>query len=104
MLNTVMLEGRITKQPELRQTKTGHKAAFITLAVQPSKNEIVDFINVTLFEKTAELVTDYCGKGDLISVLGYLRTYKKEGKTEMTVVGSEVHFLARKYDEPKEVK
>lgn len=104
MLNTVMLEGRLTKQPELMKTKDGKKVTFIGLAVQQSKKDKVDFINVTLFDKSAELVTDYCGKGDLISVVGSLNPYKKEGKTELTVVGSQVHFLAKKYDGPKEVK
>ena len=58
MLNNVMIMGRITRDPELRETENGKKVANITIATQrPYKNSEgiyeTDFIDCTLCEQIA---------------------------------------------------
>jgi len=89
-MNQVMLSGRLTFDPELRQTMSGKKVVSFTIAVQDTK-ERADFIPCTAWEKTAETVVNYFKKGDPIIVFGKMTVskYEKDGKkltsTEVTV-------------------
>nr|DAT60559.1 MAG TPA: Single strand binding protein [Caudoviricetes sp.] len=84
-MNTVVLSGRMTKDPELKYTSGGKANARFTLAVQRTKDE-ADFINCIAWEKTAETITEYFRKGSPILVQGNIRTgsYEKDGKTIYT--------------------
>ncbi|MCK7488405.1 MAG: single-stranded DNA-binding protein [Bacillus subtilis] len=74
MLNQLILVGRLTADPELRQTEEGRSVTTIRLAVQrPFKsgdtNEYeTDFFNCTLWSGIAEATVDYCKKGSIVGV------------------------------------
>ena len=103
MINRVVLVGRLTKDPELRQTGTGIAVATFSLAVNrtftsQSGEREADFVPIVVWRKQAENVAQYIGKGSLVGVEGRLqtRTYEaQDGGTRfiMEVVADSVQFL-----------
>ena len=77
MLNKVILMGRLTRDPEFRQTTSGIPVCRITVAVdrpyRKDQERQSDFINVTCWRNTAEFVSRYFNKGKMIIVEGSLR-------------------------------
>ena len=79
-MNKVILIGRLTADPELRQTQSGIFSCRFTVAVDrrfADKNtgeRQADFISCTAWRQTAEFVSRYFNKGKLICVEGSLRT------------------------------
>ena len=79
-LNKVVLAGRITADPELKQTTTGVSVLSFTLAVNRrfSKNEQgeqqTDFISMVAWRQTAEFISKYFRKGSAICVTGSIQT------------------------------
>lgn len=106
MLNISVLQGRITADPELRQTPQGTSVCAFTIAVERSycrqgEERQADFINIVAWRGTAEFVCKYFQKGQMIAVYGPIQTrrYKdKDGnnRTAFEVVASEVHFSGSK--------
>ena len=105
MLNQLVVIGRLTKDPELRQTENGKNVTNITLAVPRSyKNSNgeyeTDFIDCVLWSGVAESTSEYCKKGDLIGVKGRVQTrvYEKDEvkKFATEVVAEKVTFLSSK--------
>ena len=84
-MNSIVLIGRMTKDPELKYTNNGKGNTRFTLAVQRNKDE-TDFINCVAWEKTAENIAEYFKKGSQIAVQGAIRTgsYEKDGRTVYT--------------------
>lgn len=80
-MNKIFLIGRITKDLELRSTKSGNSVCEFTLAVNRDKGN-TDFITCQVWNKQAENLCKYQGKGSLISVIGELRveTYEINDK------------------------
>lgn len=78
-INKVILMGRITQNPELRQTPSGANTCRFTVAVDRGLNSSTnerqtDFITVNAWDKNAEFVSRYFTKGRLVLVEGNLRT------------------------------
>ena len=78
-INKVILMGRLTNDPELRQTPNGVSTCRFTVAVDGNTNQTTnerrtDFITVNAWRQTAEFVAKYFSKGRLILVEGNLRT------------------------------
>ncbi|MBQ8567641.1 MAG: single-stranded DNA-binding protein [Oscillospiraceae bacterium] len=82
-MNKVILMGRLTQDPELRQSQSGVNSCRFTVAIdrpmsaaaqQNGSERQTDFISCTAFNKTAEFVSRYFNKGRLILVEGTLRT------------------------------
>jgi single-strand DNA-binding protein len=82
-LNKVVLAGRLTNDPELKQTTTGVSVLSFTLAVNrrfASKNEQgesqtqADFISVVAWRTTAEFIAKYFRKGSAICITGSIQT------------------------------
>ncbi|MDE7303706.1 MAG: single-stranded DNA-binding protein [Oscillospiraceae bacterium] len=85
MLNKVIIMGRLTADPELRQTPTGVSTCQITVAVErnyaPQGGERQsDFITVVAWRQTAEFISRYFAKGRMICVEGNLRTRTYDDK------------------------
>jgi single-strand DNA-binding protein len=78
MINRVVLTGRMTKDPELRRTPSGAAVTNFTLAVnrnyESQDGQQADYINCVVWNKVAENVERYCGKGSLVGVDGRLRS------------------------------
>lgn len=82
MINTAVLVGRLTRDPELRRTQQGDAVTSFTLAVNRNYTsrdgqQQADFINCVAWKKLAENVEKYCAKGRMLGIEGRLqsRTY-----------------------------
>ncbi len=103
-MNSVSLIGRLTRDPEVRYSANSQTAvAKFTLAVNrpfaKDGEQDADFIGITCFGKTAELVEKYMSKGRQVGVTGRIQTgsYEKDGKRVYTtdVIADRVEFLDR---------
>ena len=78
MLNKVILMGRLTDNPDYRQTPTGVAVATFRLAVERNyrsgEERKADFINIVAWRHTADFVNRYFAKGQLVAVEGSLQT------------------------------
>lgn len=90
-MNIVTLAGRLTSDPELRQSQNGTAVCRFTVAVNrkfknPQGEYEADFISCTAFKQTAEFVSRYFGKGKMIILNGTLRTgsYKDRNHQDVT--------------------
>lgn len=103
MLNRIVLQGRLTKDPELRTTQAGLAVAKFSIAVDRSTKDKqtgdyeTDFINCTAWRKTAEFVNRYFHKGDPIIVEGSLQNNNWADAQgikhyENQVIASNAHF------------
>lgn len=109
MLNTVVLIGRLVRDPELRYTPSGVAVGSLTIAVdrsftnQQGQRE-ADFIDVVLWRRLAEICANHLGKGRLVAVEGRLqiRSFEnQEGQRRRVaeVVARDVRFLDRPREE-----
>lgn len=74
-MNKIILTGRITKDPELKDTKNGSKFCGFSLAVYDGVRDgerQTQFIYCCAFGDSAESIARYCTKGDFLSVGGKL--------------------------------
>lgn len=106
MLNVIAIMGRLSRDPELRQTTTGKNVASFTIACSRGRKDangkdLVDWIPVVAWEHTAEFVCKYFEKGSLIAIDGRLqsRTYKdRDGnnRTAIEIVANNANFAGFK--------
>ena len=81
MINSVILMGRLTADPELRQTQNGTSVTSFTVAVDRRfQRDQTDFINVVAWKQTAEFVEKYFKKGSLIALRGSIQQRNYEDK------------------------
>ena len=106
-MNKAILIGRLTRDPELRYTSSNRAVCQFSIAIdRPFTNQATgqretDFINIVVWDKTAENVGKYMSKGRLIAVEGRIQTRNydnNEGKKVYVteVVASNVQFLESK--------
>ena len=96
-LNTIILQGRLCKDPDLRSTNSGKKVCTFTIAVDRARKNDTDYIPCVAWNLTAEFVNNYFLKGDPILVQGRLSTRKYDDRdgnkrTAYEVVVDEVNF------------
>ena len=97
-MNKVILSGRLTADPEKRQTQSGVASCRFTVAVDrryADKNtgeRQADFISCTAWKQTAEFVSRYFTKGKMIAVEGALRSgsYQDKNHPDVTHYTTEV--------------
>jgi len=103
MINKVILMGRLTADPDIRQTQNGTAVAKFTVAVnrqyadKQTGERQADFINVNAWRSTAEFIAKYFHKGSMIIVEGSLRNnnYTDQNgvkRYEMFVLADNVTF------------
>ena len=107
MLNTIIIQGRIVRDPELRRTGSGIAVASFTVAVdrdfaQDGKKE-TDFIDCVAWRQTGEFVSKYFSKGSMIGVKGRLQIRSwtdKDGNKRRSaeVVADNCYFGSTKND------
>ena len=98
-LNKVILGGRLTADPELKQTPQGVSVTSFSVAInRRGKEQQTDFINCVAWRQTAEIICRFFKKGSSICIVGNIqvRTWNdnngnKRYATE--VVADEVHFV-----------
>jgi single-strand DNA-binding protein len=86
-VNKVFLLGRLGKDPEMKATQGGMTIANFTLATsdrtkdaQGNWQDHTEWHNLVAFQRTAEIVRDYCKKGSQIFVEGKIQTRSWEDK------------------------
>lgn len=79
-MNTLIVKGRLTAAPELKQTEKTSIVNFAVAANRRFKADEADFINCTAFGKTADFIANYFKKGKEILCLGELRIDKYTDK------------------------
>ena len=86
-MNKIFLSGNLTRDVEVRYSQTGKAFARMGIAVRRpySKENVVDFFNLTAFNKTAEFCGRYLGKGSRVLVEGTLQTSTYENKDGVKV-------------------
>jgi single-strand DNA-binding protein len=106
MLNVAVLMGRLTKDPELRQTPNGVSVTTFTIAVDrdytpKGQERQADFIDIVAWRNTAEFVCKYFRRGQLVAVQGSIqtRTYTDRygnNRKAVEVVADNVNFAEPK--------
>lgn len=106
MVNTVVLVGRLTRDPELRRTSNGTSVTSFTVAVNrrytsQNSTQTADFINCVAWRSTAEFLANYAKKGNMVSVEGRIqsRTYdNNQGVRQYVteVVADSVNLLEKR--------
>lgn len=105
MLNKVILMGRLTREPEIRSTPQGISTCSFSLAVdrnfvRQGEERKADFINCVAWRQTAEFISKYFTKGNLIAVEGSIQTrsWDDDGKTRYSteVVVNQIYFAESK--------
>ena len=79
MINNVVEMGRLTANPELKQTPNGNSVVNFTLAVDRSyckagTQRQCDFLDCVAWKGLAEFISKYFSKGQLIAITGSLQT------------------------------
>lgn len=101
-MNNISLVGRITVEPELKQTQKGISVTSFSIAVdRPGSQDTTDFIPVVAWRQTAEFVCKYFRKGQRIGLTGKLTSRKYEDRdgnkrTAYEVVADRVEFVESK--------
>ena len=89
MTNVFVFTGRITKDLEVKEVSNGTKVLNFSLAVDnPFKKDDTSFFDIVTFNKKAETLAEYCGKGSKIAVNGSAKQERfkdKEGNNRSTV-------------------
>lgn len=104
-MNQTALVGRIVREIEPKYVGDNRMVVNNTLAVnriyKTENGPAADFIPFVAWGKTAELLNEYCKKGDLIGLTGKMqsRSYVKDAQEQVFVVelaADEVQFLQQK--------
>lgn len=105
--NKTFLGGRLTADPEMKQTQSGIPVCSFSIAVnrrtKQGEQQKADFFNVTAWRQTAEFVNKYFRKGSSIFVVGTLQnrswTDQQGVKRYATdIVADEVTFVDSRND------
>ncbi len=107
MFNLVVLTGRLTADPELKTTASGISVTTFSIAVErryrSGEDRQADFINIVAWRQTAEFITKYFKKGNMIGIEGSIQTRRYEDKngnprTAFEVIANNVQFVESKRD------
>lgn len=109
MLNRIILMGRLTRDPELRQTQSGASVANFSLAVdrdfkdKQTGEKTTDFIDIVAWRSSAEFVSRFFTKGRMAVVEGRLQLRDwtdRDGNKRRTaeVLAEHVYFGDSKRD------
>ena len=104
-MNKIILMGRLTANPEMKQTPTGTAVEVFTIAVNrrfaKEGQQQADFIRCTAWKQQAEFICKYFKKGSMICVVGNIQTRSwdgQDGKKQYStdVVVEEIYFTGEK--------
>ena len=104
-MNKVILMGRLTRDPELRQTPNGVAVARFAIAIQrkfaKEGQQQADFIECVAWRQTGEFVAKYFKKGSMIALIGSIQSRNWDGsdgkkRYATEVIADEVYFTGEK--------
>ena len=105
MLNKAILMGRLTRDPELRHTASNIPVTSFSLAVDRNYGKgaerQTDFIDCVAWRSTAEFISRYFVKGQMMALVGSIQTRKWEDKdgnkrVSVEVVAEEASFCGER--------
>lgn len=75
-MNNINLIGRLGRDPETKTTPSGSKVVTMSIGVdrRAKDKKETDWIDCTVWGKTADFVEQYCHKGDRVAIQGSLQT------------------------------
>ncbi len=105
-LNSIILEGNLTKDPELKQTPRGTPVCHFTVAsnrfykTEEERREEVSFFEVEVWSRLAETCGEYLSKGRGVRVVGRLKQDRwaaTDGslRSRIHIVGEHVEFQSK---------
>lgn len=107
MINTVVLVGRLTKDPVQKMTAQGKPVVAFTVAVNVNR-DTAEYISCRAYGKTAELLVQYCKKGSQIGLNGSVHAFTtdKDGQKQyhQEVLVNSIEFLSPREQKPQETE
>jgi len=103
-LNKVILGGRMTADPETKQTQAGNMVTSFSIAVnRKGKDAQTDFINCVAWRQTADFISRYFKKGSSICVTGSIQVrswndQQNQKRYATEVIVEEAYFVDSKTD------
>lgn len=68
-LNTVLLSGRLARDPELRHTRTEHRVCRFTLANQGPAQQKVNWLDIAAWDRLGDFIYEYAQKGTYVNLV-----------------------------------
>lgn len=104
MLNKFLVAGRMTADPEIKTAGESRYCKFSIACERPKRKSKeksdVDFFDCIAWNRNADVVVDWFGKGDMITLVGavHINRYEKDGqkRTSTEVRVEEIHFSGGK--------
>lgn len=95
MINSTVLVGRLTRDPELKYTTSNIAVATFSLAVNRNFKDVngereTDFINCVIWRQQAENLANWAKKGALIGITGRIQTRSYENQQDQRIYVTEV--------------
>ena len=112
-LNKIFLVGRLTQDPETRTTSSGQMVCSFGLATNriwnnqnKEKQKQTEFHNIVLWQRLAEIASQYLNKGSLVLIEGRIQTRSWEDQTgnkryKTEVVAENIQMGPRSASQPK---
>ena len=104
-MNTVSIMGRVANEIELRKTQAGKSVVNMTVAVDNGwgDSKHTDFFDVVAWNGTAEFISKYFKKGQMIAITGSLQTRQWEDKSgnkrkNTEIIAVQVYFCGSKQE------
>ncbi|MFQ5957581.1 MAG: single-stranded DNA-binding protein [Candidatus Brocadiales bacterium] len=106
-LNKVFLMGNLTRDPELRYTQGGIAVTNFGMAISRNwtssngeQREDVCFVDISMFGKRAEIISEYFSKGNPIFIEGRLQfsqweTQEGQKRNALRVVADDFQFIGQ---------
>lgn len=99
MVNEVIYQGRLTKDPELKSTQSGISTLLFNVAWSNKYKDVETkcFLLCRAWRQTAEFISTYFKKGQEIIIVGHLETQKWDDDKEVTLcMVDRAHFAGSK--------
>lgn len=108
ILNRLTVTGRLVRENELREVGDSRIVLNNSIAIprtyKSENGQDTDFINIVAWGKRAELIEEYCDKGDLIGLDGRVQSRSYQNSEDQMIYTVEmlidsVHFLQAKKED-----
>ena len=104
MLNKFLVSGRLTADPEIKTVGDNRLCKFTIACERPKRKgeekAQTDFFDCTAWNRNADVVVDWFGKGDMVTLVGSVHNnrYEKDGvkRSSIGVKVEEIHFSGGK--------
>lgn len=97
-MNHVIIIGRLGRDPEMRYTQDGKPVCNFSVAVDGTRRDAPPtWLDITAWEKSAEVAQQYLRKGSQVAVEGRIdvRTYEKDGQSRKawSIIANRIEFV-----------